>query len=311
MLKMQQVSFVKTLFFRDQVQNHGTLQIRKLLDKLLIGCSCRNVRLHRRYDDITRLHVLICLPGMWGPVDIRPQKLPSNTDLSFYDCAMLPFLLFSGLIVATPAPQEDALHKIALPVSRIFTRSTGEVDGPALLMSLQQTLNKYHSRFPISGASASAPLQRRLATENLLDQVGGGNFDEEYYGPMQVGSSSTQQVFTVVFDTGSADIFIPGPQCTSNEGCPYNIKYNERGTSQHRTTAVDYGSGYIEGDDYTDSINVAGLTATNQGIISLTQAAGFNTSASDGLLGMAFTSLAASGFTTFFENLMAQDKVGT
>ena len=247
---------------------------------------------------------------MWGPVDIRLQKLPFNSDLSFYDSAMLPFLLFAGLIVATPAPHEDALHKIALPVSRIFTRSTGEVDGPAFLSSLQQTLNKYHSKFIIPGASASAPLQRRLATENLLDQVGSGDFDEEYYGPMQVGSGSTQQVFTVVFDTGSADIAIPGPQCTSNEGCPYNIHYNEKGTSQHRTTTVEYGSGYIEGDDYTDSISVAGLTATNQGFVSLTQATGFNTSAADGLLGMAFSSLAASGFTTFFENLMTQDKVG-
>ena len=224
---------------------------------------------------------------------------------------MLVFLLFAGLIVAAPTPQEDTLHKIALPIPRTFARSTGEVNGPALLRSLQITLNKYRSRFTKPGASADPSLQRRLATENLLDQVVGTDFDEQYYGPMEVGSRSTEQVFTVQFDTGSADIFIPGPQCTSDEGCPYNKKYNERGISQDRTTSVEYGSGYIEGDDYTDSINVAGLTATNQGFISLTQTTGFNTSSSDGLLGMAFTSIAASGFTTFFENLMAQDKVGT
>ena len=32
MLKIQQVSFMENLFFRDQVQDHGTLQTTKLLD---------------------------------------------------------------------------------------------------------------------------------------------------------------------------------------------------------------------------------------------------------------------------------------
>ena len=248
---------------------------------------------------------------MWGAVDIRPQDLPSNTDMSSYHCAMLVFLLLASLIVATPAPQGDALHSIALPVRHLFTRSTGEVNGPALLRSLQKTLNKYRSRSAVPGTSANASLQRRLATEALTDQVEPPDFDEQYYGSIEVGSKSTEQQFTVQFDTGSGDIFIPGPQCTSEEGCPYNRKYSERGTSQGRTTAVQYGSGYIEGDDYTDSVNVAGLTATNQGLISLTQTVGFNTSSADGLLGMGFTAIAVSGFTTFFENLIAQDKVGT
>lgn len=224
---------------------------------------------------------------------------------------MLALLLLASLIVAAPAPRENILHSIVLPVRHSFTRSTGEVNGPALLRSLRKTLNKYRSRSAIPETSTSASLQPRLATEALIDQVGAPDFDEQYYGSIEVGSKSTEQQFTVQFDTGSGDIFIPGPQCTSEEGCPYNRKYNQQGTSQDRTTAVQYGSGYIEGDDYTDSVNVAGLTATNQGLISLTQTVGFNTSSADGLLGMGFTAIAASGSTTFFENLMAQETVGT
>ena len=231
--------------------------------------------------------------------------------MSSYPCAMLIFLFFVGLIVAAPARQADALNKVDLPHRRTFARSTGEVNGPALLRSLQGTLEKYHPKFPSPEASTNASLQRRLVTENLLDQVEAPDFDEQYYGPMEVGSRSTEQVFTVQYDTGSSDIFIPGPLCTSDKGCPSNRKYNEGGTSQNRTTTIQYGSGVADGDDYTDSINVAGLTATDQGIISLTQTSGFNTSNSDGLLGMGFTSIAASGSTTFFENLMAQDKVST
>lgn len=222
---------------------------------------------------------------------------------------MFTFLFLTGLIVAA-THQVDGLKKIDLPLRRTFAGSTGEVNGPALLWSLQKTLNKYHSKRAIPGASANVSLIRRLATENLIDQVEAPDFDEEYYGPMEVGSGSTEQVFTVQFDTGSSDIFIPGPQCTNEQGCPFNRKYNQAGVFQDRTTVVQYGSGYIDGDDYTDSISVAGLTATDQGLISLTQASGFNTSDSDGLLGMGFTSIAASGFTTFFENLMMQDKVG-
>ena len=223
---------------------------------------------------------------------------------------MLLILLFTSLILAAPSPQANTLNRIALPFRSTFARSTGDVNGPALLESLQKTLNKYHSNVTIPGASANNSLQRRLTTENLIDQVEEPDFDEQYYGPTQVGYGTTQQIFTVQFDTGSSDVFIPGPQCTSDEGCSLNKKYDEGGVYQGRTAAVQYGSGYIEGDIYTDSVNVAGLVATNQGIISLTQASGFDTSASDGLLGMGFTALSASGYTTFFENLMAQNKVG-
>ncbi len=224
---------------------------------------------------------------------------------------MLNLLFFVSLIVAAPPPLADSLNRIALPPRRSFARSTGEVNGPALLESLQKTLDKYHANVTIPGASTNAALRPRQVTEDLTDQVEAPDFDEEYYGPMEVGSSTPQQVFTVQFDTGSSDIFIPGPQCASDEGCSSGRKYNQGGTSQGRTAAVQYGSGYIEGDIYTDSVSVAGLTATNQGLISLTSATGFDTSASDGLLGMGFTSLSSSGSTTFFENLMAQGQVGT
>ena len=115
---------------------------------------------------------------------------------------MLTFLIFAGLIVAALTLQADGLTKIDLPPRRTYARSTGEVNGPALLRSLQKTLNKYHSKLMIPEASANASLRRRLATENLLDQVQTPDFDEQYYGTMEVGDSRTQQIFTVQFDTG-------------------------------------------------------------------------------------------------------------
>lgn len=72
---------------------------------------------------------------------------------------------------------------------------------------------------------------------------------------------------------------------------------------------MSYGSGQISGEDYLDDVTVAGLTSSLQGLISLTQAQGFITSNADGLCGMAFSEMANSGFTTYFENLIAQKKV--
>ena len=224
-------------------------------------------------------------------------------------------LLYASLIAATPfPPPEKALNKIPLPVRRTFARSNGEVNGPALLNSLHKTLNKYHSHTTTPRTAtnnASLPHGKRLAIEKLIDQVDSPDFDEQYYGPATVGCGGAQQTFTVQFDTGSSDLFIPGPRCTAYQGCPLSTKYDQRGASQDQTTAVQYGSGYVEGDLYTDTVAVDGLTARNQALISITQATGFDDSASDGILGMGFTALSASGETTFFENLVAQGQVGT
>ena len=76
-------------------------------------------------------------------------------------------------------------------------------------------------------------------------------------------------------------------------------------------TSVTYGSGMVEGNNYIDDLTVAGLTATGQGIVSLTTAEGFSGQPSDSLLGMGFSTIAQSGFPTFFENLIAQNQVTT
>jgi hypothetical protein len=65
----------------------------------------------------------------------------------------------------------------------------------------------------------------------------------------------------------------------------------------------------VTGENYLDSVTVAGLTATNQNVISLTQAEGFSNSASDGLMGMAFQSIANSKSSPYFFTLINQGKV--
>lgn len=125
-----------------------------------------------------------------------------------------------------------------------------------------------------------------------------------YYGPGTVGTNA-KQTFTFDFDTGSSDTFIPGPNC---QGCFGNTKYNQQGVDEHNTTTVTYGSGQVSGENYLDSVTVAGLTATNQNVISLTQATGFS-GPNNALMGMAFPSIASSKSTPYFFNLIKQSKV--
>ena len=102
---------------------------------------------------------------------------------------------------------------------------------------------------------------------------------------------------------------VPGPSCGSDAGCAGATKYDQSGTAQGKQTMVTYGSGQVGGDDYRSDVTVGGLTSSNQGFISLTTAQGFSDTAADGLLGMGFSTIANTGYTTFFESLIQQGKV--
>lgn len=104
---------------------------------------------------------------------------------------------------------------------------------------------------------------------------------------------------------------VPGQDCSYSDGCvhPLDPKYDEGGESLGTTTSIQYGSGSTEGDNWIDDVTVAGLTSPNQTFFAVTGAYGFTAIDADGIIGMAFTSIAQDNGTTFFENLMAAGTV--
>ena len=226
----------------------------------------------------------------------------------------LKLAILAQALLATTAPAPSRNTNIGLPTRKELRQANGEVNGPAVLASLNSTLHKYRA----AGVLPAYPgvtdfldgvlggILKRQSNLALTDQNDEGQ-DELYYGPGTVGTGN--QLFTFDFDTGSSDIFVPGPQCGATEGCDVGTQYAQTGTDEHNTTSVTYGSGMITGENYFDTLTVAGLTATNQNIISLTSASGFNTSDSNSLLGMGFSTIAESKQPTYFENLIAQNKV--
>ena len=219
------------------------------------------------------------------------------------------FGLFVQALAIAAAPFQNT--KVELPSRKVLRQANGEVNGALVLADLNSTLKKYHAPqlLPtIPGVSDLVDvLKRRQSSVALTDQNQAGE-DVLYYGPGTVGATQPQQ-FTFDFDTGSSDVFVPGPNCGAAQGCKVGTQYSQTGTDERNTTTVTYGSGMIMGENYFDSLTVAGLTATKQNIISLTSAQGFNTSDSNSLLGMGFSTIANSKQPTYFENLISQGKV--
>ena len=243
----------------------------------------------------------------------------------------IPFLACALLAAAAPAPAAKPVRVPLASRAQYTPRANGEVkpwgvptqqstqlliclmqvDGPLLLTAINSTLHKYHAARALPTYPGVSDLgilkERAVASEALTDQIEQTE-DELYYGPVTVGATTPQQ-FTADFDTGSSDFFVPGPQCGSGQGCVGTTKYDQGGTDEHNTTSVTYGSGMISGENYFDTVAVAGLSATHTNVISLTSAQGFDQSQSNSLLGMGFGSIAQSKQPTFFENLMSQGKV--
>lgn len=208
--------------------------------------------------------------------------------------ALLSLGLLAPCLAAPTASSQNEAAKIPLARERQQhrKRADGSVDTAWLLGTLKETTRKYNKNIALPDIVKNAPnVVKRDTDANLplTDQVNGEE-DVLYFGTGTVGS----QDFTFDFDTGSSDTFVPGPSCGQEQGCVGMTKYDNSGEDQGNTTMITYGSGQVEGENYLDSLTVAGLTATNQNVISLTQAEGFANSASDGLVGMAFPAIANS-----------------
>ncbi|KAI9028887.1 aspartic peptidase domain-containing protein [Phycomyces nitens] len=122
---------------------------------------------------------------------------------------------------------------------------------------------------------------------------------------IEVGVGTPAQKFTVTFDTGSADLWIPSSKCPS-QSCPFS-RFNESKSSTFRSLderfGIQYGIGSVNGTYATDTVTVAGVSIKNQqfGLAKTTEEilalpADGNTSSvyGNGILGMGYPALTAA-----------------
>jgi hypothetical protein len=178
-----------------------------------------------------------------------------------------------------------------------------------------------------SGPGPIRPIRTTAGTARvpLMDLIS-DSLDILYYGPISIGTPS--QEFTVDIDTGSADLWVPYNCNDCGNHKQFNSGASTTFFNKHETFNIVYvrffsfffvfvvfvfltffyrskGSGEVAANLVEDVVSMQGLAIHNQsfGAVS-TESSDFRDSPSDGLLGMAFGSIAASGQTPFFENLI-------
>ncbi|XP_054146821.1 embryonic pepsinogen-like [Melozone crissalis] len=143
-----------------------------------------------------------------------------------------------------------------------------------------------------------------VATEPLLNTL-----DVEYYGTISIGTPP--QDFSVVFDTGSSDLWVPSMSCPSL-ACQTHRMFDPSQSSTYKSTglslSIHYGTGEMEGTVGSDTVTVASLVDTNQlfGLSTAEPGQFFVHVQFDGILGLGYPNLAADGITPVFDNLVNQ-----
>ena len=119
-----------------------------------------------------------------------------------------------------------------------------------------------------------------------------------YSGDITVGNPPQQ--FSMVFDTGSSDVWVPSVGCDSTTCGTHHRYYPNRSTSYQPIAnssnfTIQYGSGQVEGQWSRDSITVANYTTPNfpVGLVSWEDAQ-LRQTVTDGILGLGFRSLSTS-----------------
>ncbi|NXX39185.1 PEPA protein, partial [Tricholaema leucomelas] len=166
-------------------------------------------------------------------------------------------------------------------------------------------LELYLLQHPYNPASKYFP--SLLASEPLQNYM-----DVSYYGTISIGTPG--QDFTVIFDTGSSNLWVPSVYCSS-QACSNHNRFNPAASSTfvgtNDSVSIAYGTGSMTGVLGYDTVAVAGIEVTNQ-IFGLTETEPgdfFYYSPFDGILGLAFPSIASSGATPVFDNMMAENLV--
>nr|XP_043623820.1 aspartic proteinase oryzasin-1-like [Erigeron canadensis] len=211
---------------------------------------------------------------------------------------LLLFILLCSLALFTPV---DGLIRIKL--KKIKRNETNHIES-ALSMHdgdyLDAFIRKYSRRESNLGDYEDSD------TVSLTDYR-----DAQYFG--EIGIGTPPQKFTVIFDTGSANLWVPSADCFSSVSCSFHSKYKSSQSSTYKLNGkpatIQYGDGSISGYFGEDTVRVADIVVEDQMFIEAIRESDdeiFSKAKFDGILGLGFKEISVGDAIPVWENMVDQ-----
>uniref|UniRef100_A0A3B1K1A8 renin n=1 Tax=Astyanax mexicanus TaxID=7994 RepID=A0A3B1K1A8_ASTMX len=134
--------------------------------------------------------------------------------------------------------------------------------------------------------------------------------DAQYFGEISIGSPA--QMFNVVFDTGSANLWVPSHMCSPlYTACFTHNRYDASKSHTHVYNgtgfSIQYASGNVRGFLSEDIVVVGGIPVVQVfAEATALPAIPFIFAKFDGVLGMGYPNAAIDGITPVFDRIMSQ-----
>ncbi|XP_042948814.1 aspartic proteinase-like isoform X1 [Carya illinoinensis] len=163
------------------------------------------------------------------------------------------------------------------------------------------SVRKYHLR----GNSGDPEDTDIVALKNYMDA--------QYFG--EIGIGTPPQKFTVIFDTGSSNLWVPSSKCYFSVACYFHSKYKSSGSSTYKKNGkpadIHYGTGAISGYFSQDHVKVGDLVVKGQEFIEATREPSitFLVAKFDGILGLGFQEISVGNAVPLWYNMVNQGLV--
>ncbi|XP_042361056.1 napsin-A [Plectropomus leopardus] len=201
------------------------------------------------------------------------------------------FYIIGALLIT----QSAAIFRVPLHKTRSLRR---------LMSDNGLSLEELRALARSTGAPDSSP-SPKVPVERLTNFM-----DAQYFGMISIGTPP--QDFTVLFDTGSSNLWVPSIHCAFLDlACWLHRRYNSKKSSTFIKNgtefSIQYGRGSLSGFISEDTVSVAGLPIPGQQFGEAVKQPGitFAVARFDGVLGMAYPSISVANVTPVFDTAMA------
>ncbi|KFW79385.1 Cathepsin D [Manacus vitellinus] len=178
--------------------------------------------------------------------------------------------------------------------------------------SMRRILNEVGSEIPdVNALTQVLKFKLGFANKEPTPEILKNYMDAQYFG--EIGIGTPPQNFTVIFDTGSSNLWVPSVHCSIMDiACMLHHKYDSSKSSTYvkngTSFSIHYGTGSLTGFLSEDVVTLGNLKIKHQTFGEAVKQPGMTFIAAkfDGILGMAFPRISVDQVVPFFDNIMKQ-----